>query len=132
MGDGPAAGACGEDATSDLDVKPETYYLGTRDEMLGFIPEGVDTILEVGCAAGGFGHQLKLRGVREVWGVEMFEAAARQAESVLDKVLVGDIANLIDQLPETYFDVIVFNDVRKESRPCEPGQFCVSGRPSLR
>jgi hypothetical protein len=45
MGDGPAASACREDVTSDLDVKPETYYLGTRDEMLGFIPEGVDTAI---------------------------------------------------------------------------------------
>jgi len=79
--------------------------------MLRFIPEGMDTVLEVGCAAGGFGHQLKERGVREVWGVELFESAAQQAQEVLDKVLIGDIADLIDQLPEGYFDLVIFNDV---------------------
>jgi len=94
-----------------LDAKPDTYYQGTRNEMLRFIPEGVETVLEVGCAAGGFGRQLKQRGVREVWGVEVVESAAQQAQEVLDKVLIGDIADLIDQLPANYFDVVVFNDV---------------------
>ena len=94
-----------------MDAKPDTYYQGTRNEMLRFIPEGVETVLEVGCAAGGFGRQLKQRGVREVWGVEVVESAAQQAQEVLDKVLIGDIADLIDQLPANYFDVVVFNDV---------------------
>ena len=94
-----------------LETKPDSYYQGTRSEMLRFIPEGVDTVLEVGCAAGGFGCQLKERGVREVWGVEVVESAAQQAQKVLDKVLIGDIADLIDQLPANYFDVVVFNDV---------------------
>jgi len=94
-----------------LETKPDSYYQGTRSEMLRFIPEGVDTVLEVGCAAGGFGCQLKERGVREVWGVEVVESAAQQAQKVLDKVLIGDIADLIDQLPIGYFDVVVFNDV---------------------
>jgi trans-aconitate methyltransferase len=96
---------------TDLDAKPDSYYLGTRNEMLRFIPEGVDTVLEVGCAAGGFGRQLKQRGVREVWGVEVVESAAQQAQNVLDKVLIGDVADLIDRLPAGYFDVVVFNDV---------------------
>jgi SAM-dependent methyltransferase len=90
-----------------LDTKPEGYYLGTRHEMLRFIPEGVDTVLEVGCAAGGFGLQLKQRGIREVWGVEVVESAGQQARKVLDKVLIGDIADLIDELPVNYFDVVV-------------------------
>jgi 2-polyprenyl-3-methyl-5-hydroxy-6-metoxy-1,4-benzoquinol methylase len=94
-----------------LDTKAEGYYLGTRHEMLRFIPEGVDTVLEVGCAAGGFGLQLKQRGIREVWGVEVVESAGQQARKVLDKVLIGDIADLIDELPVNYFDVVVFNDV---------------------
>lgn len=94
-----------------MDAKPDSYYLGTRSEMLRFIPDDVATVLEVGCAAGGFGNGLKQRGVRVVWGVEVVESAARQAQQVLDKVLIGDIANLIDRLPAGYFDVVVFNDV---------------------
>jgi SAM-dependent methyltransferase len=93
------------------EAKPDGYYQGARSEMLRFIPEGIDTVLEIGCAAGGFGYQLKQRGIREVWGVEVVETAARQAQQVLDKVLIGDIADLIDELPADYFDVVVFNDV---------------------
>jgi SAM-dependent methyltransferase len=93
------------------EAKPEGYYAGTRSEMLRFIPEGIDTVLEVGCAAGGFGSLLKKRGVAEVWGVEIVESAARLAQEVLDRVLVGDVANLTNELPDDYFDIIVFNDV---------------------
>ena len=93
------------------DVKPDSYYRGARSEMLRYIPEGIETVLEIGCAAGGFGSQLKQRGVREVWGVEVVESAAQQAQNVLDKVLVGDIADLMDELPANYFDIVVCNDV---------------------
>ena len=94
-----------------MDTKPESYYLGTRDEMLRFMPEDAATVLEIGCGAGNFGYRLKQLGAREVWGVEVAESAAERAKKVLDRVLVGDIADLIDQLPADYFDLIVFNDV---------------------
>ena len=96
---------------SNLDTKPDSYYQGTRDEMLRFIPENVGTVLEVGCADGNFGNRLKENGAREVWGVELVESAAQRAQRVLDRVLVGDIADLIDQLPANYFDLVIFNDV---------------------
>jgi SAM-dependent methyltransferase len=126
-----------------VETKPHAYYQGTRPEMLEFVPEGVATVLEVGCAAGAFGHQLKQRGVPEVWGVEMVESAARQAQEVLDKVLIGDIADLIDQLPADYFDAVIFNDVlehmvdpfsvleRIKSR-IRPGGMVVSSIPNIR
>jgi SAM-dependent methyltransferase len=94
-----------------LETKPDSYYHGTRDEVLPFIPADVGTVLEIGCADGNFGFRLKERGAREVWGVELVESAAKRAQSVLDRVLVGDISDLIDGLPAYYFDVIVFNDV---------------------
>jgi SAM-dependent methyltransferase len=126
-----------------LETKPDSYYQGTRPEMLPFIPTGVDTVLEVGCAAGGFGRQLKARGVREVWGVEVVESAARRAREVLDRVLIGDVAELIDDLPAAYFDVVLFNDVlehmvdpytvlaRIKSR-IKPGGMVVSSIPNIR
>jgi SAM-dependent methyltransferase len=94
-----------------VDTKDEVYYQGVRLDMLRFIPNGIETVLEVGCAGGGFGHQLKKRGVREVWGVEVVPSAAQRARELLDRVLVGDVADLIDELPPAYFDVVVFNDV---------------------
>ena len=94
-----------------METKPDTYYQGTRDELLEFMPQDAATVLEIGCANGNFGYRLKQRGAREVWGVEVVETAAQQARNILDRVLVGDIAQLIDQLPERYFDLVVCNDV---------------------
>lgn len=93
------------------DLKPDTYYQSVREEILGFIPRDAARILEVGCGEGHFGRRLKEGTQREVWGVEVVAAAARVAEQRLDKVLCGDIAALIDDLPARYFDVVVFNDV---------------------
>lgn len=94
-----------------LETKPSNYYQGTRDDLSQFIPGGAATALEVGCGEGKFGFRLKQMGVREVWGAELHESAARQAQAVLDKVLIGDIADLIDKLPPAYFDLVLFNDV---------------------
>jgi SAM-dependent methyltransferase len=94
-----------------LAAKPDGYFDVVRHEVLPFIPEDVSTVLEVGCAGGAFGAQLKERGAREVWGVEIDESAARRAQRVLDRVLIGDIATLVDDLPDAYFDLVVFNDV---------------------
>jgi 2-polyprenyl-3-methyl-5-hydroxy-6-metoxy-1,4-benzoquinol methylase len=93
------------------DIKPDNYYQNVREEMLGFIPRDAARILEVGCGEGHFGGRLKEGTKREVWGVEVLAAAARAAEQRLDRVLSGDIAELVDDLPARYFDAVVFNDV---------------------
>lgn len=94
-----------------MDIKPDGYYQGARDEMVRFMPADATTVLEIGCGEGNFGYRLKERGARDVWGVELAKPAAERAQRVLDRVLVGDIANLIDQLPADYFDLVVCNDV---------------------
>lgn len=94
-----------------MDAKPDSYYQGTRDEMLRFMPDDAATVLEIGCGEGNFGRRLKDRGAREVWGVELLEPVAQQAQRVLDRVLIGDIADLTDQLPDDYFDLVICNDV---------------------
>jgi SAM-dependent methyltransferase len=99
------------DEGSNLEAKPDAYYHVARSEVLPFIPEEIDTILEIGCADGNFGFRLKEMGAREVWGVEVVESAAKEAQKVLDRVLIGDIADLMDQLPDAYFDLVVCNDV---------------------
>lgn len=93
------------------DIKPDTYYQSVREEIMGFIPRDAARIFEVGCGESLFGQRLKEGTQREVWGVEVVAAAARVAEQRLDRVLCGDIAALIDDLPARYFDVVVFNDV---------------------
>ena len=141
---GPAAkGSTNAKEAERLENKPETYYEGTRPEMLQFIPPGTQRLLEVGCAAGNFGRQLKERGIAEVWGVEVAEEPARRAGEVLDRVLTGDIAVLVDELPPSYFDVVLFNDVLEHlvdpwivltriKQILRPGGMVVSSIPNIR
>jgi len=86
------------------------YFHNNRSEMLKFIPENAQRILEVGCGEGTFCELLK-RSNREIWGVEMNDDAAHKATKVCHRVLVGDFNAVFDQLPLNYFDCVIFNDV---------------------
>src|SRR3989338_2285023 len=94
-----------------IDEKSKGYYEYSRKEMLSFIPETIDRVLDIGCGAGNFGSILKENRRLEVWGVEVCEDAAEEARTKLDNVIIGDFENSYLELPERYFDCIVFNDV---------------------
>lgn len=79
--------------------------------MLQYIPDSCKTILEVGCGDGAFGTVLKSKFGAEVWGVELSKTSAEVARKVIDRVICGDFATMIDTLPQQYFDCLVFNDV---------------------
>lgn len=95
----------------DLVTKPTGYYSNKRPEMLGFIPENSKKILEAGCGEGVFASEVKKLMNAEVWGLELDPESAKLAETKIDKVLVGDLSDTVPQLPENYFDCIIFNDV---------------------
>lgn len=90
--------------------KPENYYTCNRFEMLHYVPEQASRILDIGCGAGEFGNALKSQRKVEVWGVELSQQAAAEAQTKLDRVIVGSIDDTLP-LPDGYFDCIVFNDV---------------------
>jgi SAM-dependent methyltransferase len=94
-----------------LEPKPEVYYGGVREELLPFMPTHPGRVLEIGCGEGNFSRRLKERGAAETWGVEIVESAGARARQALDHVLVGDISKIVDELPESYFDLVVCNDV---------------------
>lgn len=106
---------CQEDgilsAYSMANQDPTHYYHQKRQEMLAFVPEEAKIILDVGCGAGVFAAQLRERGARELWGIEMNPNAAAEAQKKLDHVLVGDVAARMTALPDNRFDCILFNDV---------------------
>ena len=91
--------------------KPAGYYDNVRKEMLKYLPENAQKIMDVGCGNGAFASVVKQKNDAEVWGIELMEEEAVIAQTVLDKVLTGSCENHIDNLPENYFDVIYFNDV---------------------
>src|SRR5512136_2410374 len=91
-------------------AKDNIYYRGARPEMMDFIPKWAKSAVDIGCAEGGFGASLKALGM-EVWGLEMNPDAAAIAKEYLDKILIGDVSDLIDDLPAGYFDCVICNDV---------------------
>lgn len=86
------------------------YLNNPRLDMKKYIPEMALKILDVGCCDGAFCSLLK-SPEREMWGIEMNKQTAQKAVSVFNKVLIGDFDAVFDQLPENYFDCIIFNDV---------------------
>jgi len=96
---------------TDMLEKPVGYYSNIRPEMYEFIPVKAGKILEAGCGEGIFASQVKEKLNAEVWGLELDFESAEIASKKIDKVLQGDIALTISQLPKNYFDCIIFNDV---------------------
>ena len=103
-----------------LSLKPEGYYSVGRSEMLAFIPAGSKKIIDAGCGEGMFAAAAKEKFGAEVWGLELDKESASRAGAKLHKVLQGDLADTISQLPDGYFDCFVFNDVLEHlSNPYE-------------
>jgi len=92
------------------EIEHNQYPHHSREEMLKYIPVKANRVLDVGCNTGGFGEALKKKRDIEVWGVEPKKEAAKIASSLLDHV-VNDIFHDAIDLPDDFFDVIVFNDV---------------------
>ncbi len=96
---------------AEAENKPDSYYQNVREDLFPLIPEDATTILEVGCAAGMTGKELKKRPGVFVAGVENDPEAARRAREVLDDVVEGNIENLELPYGENSFDCILFADV---------------------
>jgi 2-polyprenyl-3-methyl-5-hydroxy-6-metoxy-1,4-benzoquinol methylase len=87
------------------------YFRNIRKEMLEFIPANRKKYLDVGCGEGNFAALVKENYNAEVWGVEIAEEPAKKASVKLDKVIIGNIEEKLNELPSKYFDCISFNDV---------------------
>ncbi|ULC58702.1 methyltransferase domain-containing protein [Flaviramulus sp. BrNp1-15] len=95
----------------DYENKPKGYYDNVRLEMLQFLPHDAKVILDVGCGNGAFAEIIKEQNNAEVWGIELMEEHAKEAQKKLDKVFIGKCEDFIESLPDKYFDVIYCNDV---------------------
>jgi len=86
------------------------YYINTRHEMLEYLPEKPIKTIEFGCGNGNFSALIKKKYYTESWGVDINEKAAEFAETKLDKIIIGDAMEVINKLPENYFDSLICND----------------------
>lgn len=91
--------------------KIDKYYSYSRPEIIKLVPLSVKKVLDIGCGEGLFLSSLKKRSQIETWGVEINHDASVVAKINADKIIEGDICNIIDYLPESYFDCVVFNDI---------------------
>lgn len=116
------------------------YFANPRHEMIPFLPERYSRVLEVGCGEGAFAGLLQ---PCEIWGVEPEPASAVHATAHMHKVLVGRYDEVEADLPESYFDLVVCNDVIEhladpESFLCSirsrlvPGGYVVASIPNMR
>lgn len=90
-------------------AKPAGYFGETRGEMLAFLPDQYERVLEVGCGEGRFARQL--RQGSEIWGIEPDAGAAQEAATFMNRTLVGLFDDVCTELPEGYFDLVICNDV---------------------
>ncbi len=79
--------------------------------MLRHVPATAKRVLELGCAEGAFAATVKERTGAELWGIEFNSQVAERARTVVDHVLIGDADERIAELPDSYFDVVICNDV---------------------
>ncbi len=91
--------------------KPENYYKNIRHDLIPLVPDDASCILEVGCAEGMTGNELKNRPGVFVAGIEMNETAAEMARKVLDDVITGDIEKMDLPYSASAFDCVIFADV---------------------
>ena len=89
----------------------QDYHLNARTELLPKVPASARTVLEIGCACGEFGKAVMKQQEAEVWGVEPHQEAAIKAADCLHKVFSKPVEEVLGELPNDYFDLIVFNDV---------------------
>lgn len=80
----------------------------TRPDIHKFIRKPSETILDTCCNAGALGYALKQEKDCTVWGIEENLSILKRAEKKLDKVIKGKIEEVISELPEAYFDTVIF------------------------
>jgi 2-polyprenyl-3-methyl-5-hydroxy-6-metoxy-1,4-benzoquinol methylase len=86
------------------------YYESSRPEMESLITVAPKRCIEFGCSSGGFSETLKKKYNCETWGIDMDEQSVEIARTKMDKVFMGNAFELVDQLPDNYFDYIICND----------------------
>ena len=87
------------------------YYSLSRPDVAAFVPKKIKTILDVGCSQGAFLELVKIQTGAETWGIEVVSEIAEKAKHKVDHIFEGKIEDVINSIPDGYFDCISFNDV---------------------
>ncbi len=96
---------------STMDTRNSSNLAPKSREIQSMVDPQSRFILDVGCADGELAGQLKQKLDAEVWGIEIDETGARASATRIDKVLLGRVEDGIAELPNNYFDTIIFANV---------------------
>ncbi len=88
----------------------KSYYGYARPEIQSLVSRKAKKILDIGCGAGVLGKELKSRQKCYVAGIEYAPEAANKAETVLDRVYMGDAVKIMPEIQEYSFDTIIMAD----------------------
>ena len=88
-------------------------YIGQRPDIETLVNPDAERVLDVGCSTGTLGASIKAKTGAQVFGIELSEDMAAESRRHIDRVFVGDAAEIILQgtLEGYQFDTIVFADV---------------------
>jgi len=88
-------------------------YTGLRPELLALVPQSAKSVLDIGCGTGALSETIKRRQSAQVVGIELSSEMAKEAESKLDKVIVGNLdeIDLATAIEGYRFDCIICGDV---------------------
>jgi 2-polyprenyl-3-methyl-5-hydroxy-6-metoxy-1,4-benzoquinol methylase len=131
-------------ATPELRVRRREAYETERPEVQALVPASARSVLDLGCASGMLGAQLKRRQAARVVGVELDPGYAASAAERLDRVVQGSVEEALRECPELgRFDCIVAADIlehlvdpwatlRDATALLEPGGTVVVSIPNVR
>lgn len=91
--------------------KDASYYENARPDIVAALPRPLGRALDVGCGVGNVGAGLRAVGATRVVGIEIVEAQAERARSVLDRVVAAPVETALDEIDDEQFDTILCLDV---------------------
>jgi 2-polyprenyl-3-methyl-5-hydroxy-6-metoxy-1,4-benzoquinol methylase len=125
-------------------VKPASYFSNARADFIDRLPKDATAqILEVGCGTGATGALALSEGrCGRYTGVELFEAAAAEAQDVLSEVIVGNVETLTFDWQPATFDALILSEVlehliepgavlKKLARYVRPGGMLLASSPNV-
>ena len=110
-------------------MKEPEYYSNKRPEISDLVPGNIRTILDIGCSHGTLLKFVKEQTGAETWGIEELIEVSKKAKEKVDNVITGKIEDVVDIIPDDYFDCITLNDLL-EHLP-EPADILRKIRPKL-
>lgn len=81
-----------------------------REDLLERVPPDARTILEFGCGEGALAAAIKARQDCRIVGVELDESASAIAATRVDRLVAGDVRDLLSNIGET-FELAIGGDI---------------------